>query len=75
MGEEDSKCGWGENLINRNVLAVTGACLEIKKKLYDEMNGLFEELRVGYNDVDLCMRLFEAGYRNVILNDIKLIVR
>ncbi|MBP5565011.1 MAG: glycosyltransferase [Lachnospiraceae bacterium] len=73
MGEEDSKCGWGENLINRNVLAVTGACLAIKKILYDEMNGLFEELRVGYNDVDLCMRLFEAGYRNVILNDIKLI--
>ena len=73
MGDEDAKCGWGANLINRNVLAVTGACLAIKKSTFDEMGGLCEELKVGYNDVDLCMRLYEAGYRNIILNDIKLI--
>lgn len=73
MGDEDKKCGWGANLVNRNVLAVTGACLAIKKSLFDEMGGLFEELKIGYNDVDLCMRTYEAGYQNIILNDIRLI--
>ena len=74
MGEDDSlKAGAGDNLVNRNVLAVTGACLAVRKELYDRVGGLNEELKVGYNDVDLCMNLFEAGYRNVILNDIKLI--
>ena len=74
MGEDDSlKAGAGDNLVNRNVLAVTGACLAVRKELYDRVGGLNENLKVGYNDVDLCMNLFEAGYRNVILNDIKLI--
>ncbi len=74
MGEEDNaKLGFGTNRVNRNVLAVTGACLAVRKSLYDEAGGLCEELKVGYNDVDLCMTLFEKGYRNVILNDIKLV--
>ena len=74
MGEEDSvKAGAGDNLVNKNVLAVTGACLAVRKELYDRVGGLYEELKVGYNDVDLCMNLYENGYRNVLLNDIKLI--
>ena len=74
MGEEDSvKAGAGDNLVNKNVLAVTGACLAVRKELYDRVGGLYEELKVGYNDVDLCMNLYENGYRNVLLNEIKLI--
>ena len=41
--------------------------------MYEEAGGLFEDLKVGYNDVDLCMTLFEKGYRNILLNDIKLV--
>jgi glycosyltransferase involved in cell wall biosynthesis/predicted nucleic acid-binding Zn-ribbon protein len=45
---------------------VTGACLAIKRSTYLEMDGLNEsELKVAFNDVDLCLRLREAGYRNV----------
>lgn len=74
MGEEDEdKVGFGDNTMNKNVLAVTGACLAVRKELYEEAGGLFEELKVGYNDVDLCMTLFEKGYRNILLNDIKLV--
>ncbi len=74
MGEDDTKkLGQGENLVNRNVLAVTGACLAVKKELYDKVGGLCEDLKVGYNDVDLCMNLYEEGYRNVLLNDVVLI--
>lgn len=46
--------------------AVTGACLLVKKALYVQVGGLNErELAIGFNDVDFCLRLVEAGYRNV----------
>ena len=49
----------------QNVSAVTGACLMVKKSLYDKLNGLDEEFRVALNDVDFCLRLREKGYLNV----------
>jgi glycosyltransferase involved in cell wall biosynthesis len=46
--------------------AVTAACLLIRKSLFEQLGGLDEEnLPVACNDVDLCLRLQEAGYRNV----------
>lgn len=52
-----------------NTLAVTGACLMIKQSLFRKMNGFSESLAVAFNDVDLCYRLHEAGYYNVVLCD------
>jgi GT2 family glycosyltransferase len=44
--------------------AVTGACLLTWKRLYESLGGLDEErLPVGYNDVDYCLRLQQAGHR------------
>ncbi|BBI73214.2 hypothetical protein HAALTHF_28000n [Vreelandella aquamarina] len=46
--------------------AVTAACLVVQKKRFEAVGGLNEtELQVACNDVDLCLRLREAGYRNV----------
>jgi len=46
--------------------AVTAACLVIRKSLYEEVGGFNElDLRVAFNDVDFCLRLREAGYRNI----------
>jgi glycosyltransferase involved in cell wall biosynthesis len=46
--------------------AVTGACLIVRKDLYEKLGGLNEsDLSVACNDVDFCLRLREAGYRNV----------
>jgi GT2 family glycosyltransferase len=46
--------------------AVTGACLALRKELYAKVGGLDEvELPVACNDVDLCLRLRQIGYRNV----------
>ena len=46
--------------------AVTGACLLIRRRAFDVVGGLNEsELQVAFNDVDLCLKLREAGYRNV----------
>ncbi|MFJ2428959.1 glycosyltransferase [Pseudomonas sp. NPDC087804] len=46
--------------------AVTAACLIIKKSIFDEVGGLDEvNLKVAFNDVDFCLRVQEAGYKNV----------
>jgi GT2 family glycosyltransferase len=46
--------------------AVTAACLLINKNIYLEVGGLDEtNLAVAFNDVDFCLRVQEAGYRNV----------
>ena len=53
----------GSLLINHEVAAVTAACLLIRKEVLDAVGGLDEELQVGFNDVDLCLRVGEKGYR------------
>ena len=52
-----------------NVLAVTGACLMVNREKYYQVGGFCDKMRIGYNDIDLCVRLFEAGYYNVVNND------
>ena len=49
----------------RDVAAVTGACLAIRASLFRELGGFSEEFPVNYNDVDLCLRARQAGYRIV----------
>ncbi len=50
----------------QNLSAVTGACLMVKKSLYEAIGGLDEQnLPVAFNDVDFCLRLRERGYLNV----------
>ncbi len=51
----------------QNMSAVTGACLMVKKSLYDALGGLDEEnFAVAYNDVDFCLKLRAKGYLNVM---------
>lgn len=49
----------------QNVSAVTGACLMVKKSIYEALGGLDESFRVALNDVDFCLRIREKGYLNV----------
>lgn len=49
----------------RNCVAVTAACLMVRRSVYLEIGGFNEELAVTFNDVDFCLKLVEAGYRNV----------
>jgi O-antigen biosynthesis protein len=55
----------GELALTRTVSAVTGACLALRRSNFFEVGGLNEELRVAYNDIDLCLRLGDHGYRIV----------
>lgn len=52
--------------LTQNFSAVTAACLVVRKSIYEQVEGLNEEsLSVAFNDVDFCLRVLEAGYRNV----------
>lgn len=67
--EDDADYYYGWNRRERNVTAVTGACLAVERKKYAEAGGFPEELPVAFNDVDFCFTLFEKGYYNVVLQD------
>jgi len=52
--------------LSRTLLAVTGACVAIRRAVFFEVGGLDEiNLPVVFNDVDLCLRLGDHGYRVV----------
>lgn len=48
----------------QDVGAVTGACLLIRRTVFDEVGGLdADNLAVAFNDIDLCLKVRSAGYR------------
>jgi GT2 family glycosyltransferase len=49
----------------RDVSAVTGAAMMMRRSTFEEVGGFDEGLRIAFNDIDLCMRLRRAGYRVV----------
>ena len=49
----------------QNVTAVTGACMMVKKSLYESIGGLDEEFAVALNDVDFCLKVREKGLLNI----------
>lgn len=56
----------GRAKLLQTVSAVTAACLVVKKQIFDQIGGLDEQsLKVAFNDIDFCLRLREAGYRNI----------
>lgn len=53
----------GSLVCAREVSALTGACLIIRKSLFHEMGGFNEHFFTAYQDVDLCLRLRARGLR------------
>ncbi|STQ75204.1 glycosyltransferase family 2 protein [Grimontia hollisae] len=52
--------------IVQNLSAVTGACLAVRKSVFEQVGELNEkDLAIAFNDVDFCLRVRDAGYRNL----------
>lgn len=59
----DERGYFGRLQLEQNYSAVTGACLLIRKSVYEEVGGLDEaRFQVSYNDIDLCLKVRERGY-------------
>ncbi len=57
---------WPWALATRSVSAVTGACLAIRRELFEKLRGFDSRFPVNFNDVDLCLRAREAGYEVIL---------
>jgi glycosyltransferase involved in cell wall biosynthesis len=50
----------------QNYSSVTAACLLVRKAIYEQVGGLDEDaLAVAFNDIDFCLKVRAAGYRNL----------
>jgi GT2 family glycosyltransferase len=54
---------WPWLRVTREVTAVTGACMAIRRVVWDELNGFDCRFPVNFNDVDLCLRAAGRGYK------------
>ena len=59
--------------VARNVSAVTGAVLMVRRAVFEEVGGFDERIAVALDDVDLCLRIRERGYRIVYTPEATLI--
>lgn len=69
----DSRGHLGRLRVPAECSMVTGACMMIRKGLFLELGGFDENLKVAYNDADLCLRVRKASYRNLILPQVRLV--
>jgi glycosyltransferase involved in cell wall biosynthesis len=57
---------FGRASLIQGMAAVTAACLIVKKSIFEEVGGLnAKELKIAFNDVDLCLKIMAAGYENI----------
>jgi len=49
--------------MNQEFQAVTGACLLVRKQVWDELGGLDESYPFGLEDIDFCLRARQRGWR------------
>lgn len=72
--EAKSTGTFGRALSTHALLAVTGACLAVEKAKFDEVGGFDAvNLPIELNDIDLCLRLGERGFRTVISSEAVLV--
>lgn len=63
-------------LVAHRVIAVTAACLVVRRDRFEAVGGFDEvALRIAYNDVDLCLKLHHAGLENYYVPSAVLIHR
>lgn len=66
---DDQTLYFGRNRGVHNCLAVTAACLMVSAEKFFKIGGFYDKMKVGYNDVDLCISLYEAGLKNIVNNE------
>lgn len=60
---------WGGHLVEllciRECMAVTAACMMIRRDVFEKTGEFDEDFAVGFGDTDLCLRILNAGYTNL----------
>jgi O-antigen biosynthesis protein len=69
---ENQWTNFGLDSWSRNYLAVTAACLMISKDKFNQVRGFDENFTICGNDIDLCLRVYRQGYRNLYIPNVRL---
>lgn len=56
---------YGRAVLHQSYSAVTGACMVVRRDVFEQVGGFDETLAVTLNDIDLCLKVRSIGYRNV----------
>ncbi len=59
--------------LDQELSAVTGACLLVRRDVYEKAGGLDEDFPISFNDVDFCLRVRELGYGIVFAASVEMI--
>jgi GT2 family glycosyltransferase len=64
----------GYPLLSRSVAAVTGACMLVSVDIFKQVNGFDDVgMRVALSDIDFCLKVQQAGYRNIMAASVELV--
>jgi len=55
--------GWGPADAPSPALAVTGACMYVRREVIERIGAFDERYEMAYEDVDWCLRAWQAGFR------------
>lgn len=55
----------GRARVPHNLTAITGACMVLRRQVFEQVEGMDESLPVAFNDIDFCIRISRGGYDNV----------
>jgi GT2 family glycosyltransferase len=70
----ESTGSMGRLMLAQTMTAVTGACMAVRRRAWEELGGMDEvNLPIAFNDVDFCLRLREGGWKVVWTPEAKLI--
>ena len=53
----------GTFIVNREMSAVTAACMLVRREVFEKVGGFDDLLAVGFGDVDLCLRIRQADFQ------------
>jgi GT2 family glycosyltransferase len=60
-------------ILDQDLSAVTGACMLVRRDVFEAVGGLDETYPSGFNDVDFCLRVREIGRTVVLANNVEMI--
>lgn len=59
----------------RECMAVTAACMLVRRSVFEAVGGFEPRLHVGFGDTDLCLRIRDKGYKTLVTPYARLIHR
>jgi GT2 family glycosyltransferase len=74
MGAEEEDDGpYGPTVWYRDFLAVTGACMMVRREVFDSVGGFNADYELAFSDIELCLRIIEKGLRVMVTPHARLI--